>query len=288
MKKHTKKQKEAVLLTKKDSNEPFVTQRGNTYYIEGVKYTDDPKILLNAIKNVKPAEYNDLHEEYKTKEDYWQVHFNHQWCEGGLILWHNPTEMWKAKNTRSGKELCHKCGEKLHMYYTPYCPICDFKGKAKKNLMQMIAFIEAKYKIDTRDYAKRPSGVNDRIRYNIDHQFQWERTNYPVVAKWEENPIKDCRFNKEGMAFIKTKKGSDFIDKMRSHYRTAPDGEAKEIPNWDWWHLFCDCYEFTNDSWKEINFQHILSACTTDWQREITNLFIKEFGTKDLLVEISW
>ena len=280
--------KQEVILTRKDSNEPFVTKQGNQYFIEGVKYTDDINILLNAIKNVKAIKYQDLHDNHKTKEEHWQAYFNFQWTEGGLILWHNPTEMWRSELSRRGKLGCPKCGGKMQMYYSPYCPICDFKGKAKKNLMQMIYFIETKYKIDTRDYAKRPTGVKDGTSYNVKHQFAWEEKNYPIIVEWSKNPIKGSRFNKEGSDFCNSKEGREFWDKVRQHYREDPEGEAKEIPYWDWWHLFCDCYSFRNDSSITINFGDIMESCREDWQKEITQLFINEFGTKDMHVLISW
>jgi hypothetical protein len=126
-----------VILTKNGKDTPFVTKKGDTYFIEGVKYTDDINILLEAIKNVKECDYQTMvgcghADKNLTKESYWQYSFNYQWNNGGLILWHNPSEMWKDHLTRLGKSFCPTCGRKLIMYYRSYCPKCEEVKPDKK------------------------------------------------------------------------------------------------------------------------------------------------------------
>ena len=278
-----------ILLTYKDSDKPFVTKKGKQYFIETTKYTDDVNILLNAIKNVKPAAYDDLFKKPgKNKEEYWQKHFNYQWSGGGLILWHNPTQMWEQELARRGELNCPNCGRKMHMYYTPECPVCDFKGKAKKNLIQMIAYIEAKYNIQTRDCAAHKLGIKSSSEHNVKHQIKWEAKHYPLPPEYTENPLKGYSVNKKGIEFFDSPEGRKRSEEMREHYEKDPEGKAKEIPYQDWWHLFCECYQFSNDTSITINFQDILDNCKEDWEKEITQLFINEFGKKDIHVFISW
>ncbi len=56
----------------------------------------------------------------------------------------------------------------------------------------------------------------------------------------------------------------------------------------DWWHLFIDSYEFVNDCKIVINWSCLYDMCKEDWQRDITQLFVNEFGDEEIEVEISW
>ena len=283
--------KQKIILFKKDGKTPFVTKRSKHYFIEGVKYTDDISILLNAIESVKPCSYQELNATSKisTKEEYWQRCFNYQWSGGGLILWHNPTIVWKEELARRGQLPCDKCGNKMHMYYTPWCPICDMKGKARRNLIQMVAHIEAKHGINIHDYAiKNSPNIKDSTSFNVDHLIEWERKYYPQIVEWEKNPVKNYRFNQAGINFCNSKQGNLFFNEVSKAYKAAPDGKALEIPRWDWWNLFTDVYEFSNDSIVTVSFKELLDACTESWQREITQLFIDTFGSKKMRLEVSW
>lgn len=285
--------KEVVVLCKKDGS-PFVVKKTKYYYIENVKYTDDVKILLNAIKQVKEVKYDDLFkpEHGTNKQDFWNVYFNYQWSGGGLILWHNPTELWEQELSRKGKLNCKVCGTKMHMYYIPYCPMCDRaeelrKSNPKYNLIKMITFIQTKYNIDIRDYAtKKFNIVGSSTHYNCEHENKWKLNHYPILETFRDTP--EAAFNETGNKFYNSKEGKEFFNKMQIEYDNAPDGKCKEIPYWDWWHKFIDVYDFRNDCKITINFKHLLDRCGTNWQKEITQLFIDEYGTKDIEVEISW
>jgi len=185
-------------------------------------------------------------------------------------------------------EKCPTCNGKMIMYYAPYCPSCIPKAKVKKNLIQSISYIEHKYDIETRDYAAKKHGVVNSIRDNCDREEKWKENFAPIPKEYITNPLDKCRFNQKGMDWYNTPKGRDFFDKRDKAWRESPDGECKDIPYWDWWHHFVDCYEFRNDSWIVINWKDVYEQCTEDWQREITQLFIDEFGKRDIKVEISW
>lgn len=287
--------KETILLTKKDSGKPFVTKRGKNYYVEGVKYTDDVKLLLNAVKTVKAVDYNALNnlKNRTSKEKMWKTYFNYQWNEGGLILWHNPTKIWQDELTRQGKLFCQKCGTKMRMYYKSYCPICDGFKKTKKDYQyhHMIDYIEAKYNIDTGCYANSKFKVKCMFSWNTKHQFKWENKNFPLMEEFRKNPAPGWGVSEEGRKFLDSKEGRDFSDKMRKAYEDAPDGKCKEIPYWNFWHFMIEEYwhgDISNDCIKYINWKDVRDVAKEEWQKELTDLFVKEFGDKTYKVEISW
>ena len=131
---------EEVLLTFHGTNIPFVSKRGDKYFINNsvasnrviydgseTEYTDEPQILLDAIKAAAPIKYHDMHKSKpSSKEEYWQDYFNYMYSgKGGLVLWHNPTSAWESELARKGKLECKKCGNKMTMYYKPTCFHCD-------------------------------------------------------------------------------------------------------------------------------------------------------------------
>lgn len=146
-----------TILTKNGNDIPFVTKDLDVYFIEGVEYTDDIDLLLNAIKNVKPMTYHEMCECFSTKDldkaSYWQYSFNYQWNNGGLILWHNPSEMWEHHEARQGKLVCSTCGSKKIMYYKTYCPKCDKPTADKKGrytIHQIGYYLAAKHNLPER------------------------------------------------------------------------------------------------------------------------------------------
>lgn len=123
-----------ILLNKHESENPFVWKENGLYYVDGVEYKDDVDILLNAIKNAKPITYHEQFKKVNTKEENWQLSFNYMYNNGGLILWHNPTEMWDQELARRGEKNCPDCGKPMQMYYVPTCfhckkPVPDEKGR---------------------------------------------------------------------------------------------------------------------------------------------------------------
>ncbi len=284
-----------ILLTKQDGKTPFVTKKGKSYYIEKVKYTDDINILLNAIKNVKPVEYNDLFKGYPTKEEYWQVAFNLQWKDGGLILWHNPTEYWLCEQTRKGKSVCSECGNKLEMYYVPYCPICTAvkKEDGYYNLFKMIKkVIATNGNFDYHDYAPfKFKLTKSRYDVNRDLYLKWEEKNFPEFKAYRVNSG-EYEFNEKARAFFQTMEGAKIKEKVRVAYQIDPEGACKEYPYWNYWHFLGDYLDsigsWGNDTGSKVNWKDVREFCKTSWQREITDMFIKEFGTKTYPVWISW
>lgn len=290
--------KETVLLTKKDSDEAFVTKRGKNYYIEGTKYTDDTELLLDAIKNVKDVSYDDLlkEENRSSKEQMWKTYFNHQWSDGGLILWHNPTNLWRDELARQDKLVCIKCDSKMRMYYKPYCPLCEGVTNTKKGqnyqYAHFVDLIETKYDLNLRDYGASKHKVRSSSGWNVDHEMKWEDKHFPIPDEYLKPPFpKGYRVNQAGIDWFRTREGKEFEEKRNKAYRAAPDGKCKEIPYWDFWHFMLDKYfhgDISNDCIRHVNWQEVREEAREEWQQEIADLFVKEFGDKDYRVEISW
>lgn len=142
-----------ILLNKKDSEIPFVWKEDDKYFIEGIEYVNDINLLLSAVSEVQEVKYNDLFKRCSTKNEYWQQYFNYQWSGGGLVLWHNPTEMWEQELTRRGELFC-SCGAKKFMYYTSLCPNCDIPkpdDKGAVSLIPLCTCLEHKHKLKNRE-----------------------------------------------------------------------------------------------------------------------------------------
>jgi hypothetical protein len=186
------------------------------------------------------------------------------------------------------KAKCPKCNGKMIIYYGDYCPMCFSKAKTKKNYIRSHNFIEHKYDLNIDDYAAKSHGQLTSTSFNCDHEEKWKEKLAPIPTKYLTDPLPNCRFNQKGMDWYDTPAGRDFFRKRDEAYYAAHDGKAQEIPYQNWHHLFCDVYQFHNDSWIKVNWQNVYDSCEHDWQRDITRLFIKEFGKKDILMEFSW
>lgn len=155
------------------------------------------------------------------------------------------------------------------------------------NYHDMEHYLEAKYKRNFGDYATHRHSVVSTSSHNVHHRMQWEETRYPRIAEFRKNPLPNSGINQEGLDFYKTPKGIRFEQDVRKAYSEAPDGEAKEIPFWCFWHFIVDSFEISNGVTRQVNWLS-LADCGEEWQKEICMLFVKEFGDKDMEVEFSW
>ena len=183
---------------------------------------------------------------------------------------------------------CPNCKGKMLMYYAPYCPDCFPKKDTKKNFIRSMEFIQHKYNIDITDYAAKKYGVKSSFDFNCKHCIAWENKHFPIPLEYTTDPLPTCRFNQKGKDWCDTKEGRKFFQDMYMGYGSAPDGACKEIPKWNWGDLFRDTYEYMNDCSITINWKDLYECCKEDWQREITQLFIDEFGKRDIHIHISW
>jgi len=149
-------QSDIEILLKKANGDPFVIKKDGEFFIQMVKYTDDPQILLDAIKNVQAIDYQTLMKQEgtlaATKAEYWQHMFNYQYNNGGLVMWENPTEIFEQHLARLGKSICPNCGGTRIMYYRPICPKCHVPEKDKRgrfNFFEIVYQIAAKNGIDS-------------------------------------------------------------------------------------------------------------------------------------------
>lgn len=194
-------------------------------------------------------------------------------------------------NTMKLKQKCEVCNTKLVMYGMPVCPICS-KGKYKRkyNFHMMQHYIEAKYKIkDLRDYAITKFKLKKcRYKLNIEHEQNWENKYFPIPEKYTKDPVKCFRFNLDGLNWSKSDEGSKFLQDKYEAYHIHPEGKCKEYPYLDFWHFIVDNIEIQNDCTRIFNWKDLKESATEDWQKEICQYFINEFGSKDMRVEISW
>lgn len=152
-------QSDIEILLKKTNGEPFVIKKDGEYFIQMVKYTDDPQILLDAIKNVQVIDFDTLMKREVSlaanKAEYWQHLFNYQYNNGGLVMWENPTEIFEQHLARLGKSLCPDCGGTRIMYYRPICPKCLVPKKDKKGRVQffeVVYVVAEKNKINPQEF----------------------------------------------------------------------------------------------------------------------------------------
>ncbi len=131
------------ILTKRNGKS-FVTFDDGKYFIEGVEYTDDIDLLLEAIETVCSIEYKDLYNTnlYPNKRTYWMAHFNYQWSGGGLISWQNPAEIWTEELCRRGELHCDSCNGKMEMYYRPMCFNCYSPQPEEDGSLNLIEVIK--------------------------------------------------------------------------------------------------------------------------------------------------
>jgi hypothetical protein len=183
---------------------------------------------------------------------------------------------------------CPTCNGKMISYYGEYCPMCFSKSKTKKNYAMSQNFIEHKYDINIYDYAAKKRGYLTSSSFNYDHEEKWTEKFSPIPTEYLTDPLPNHRFNQKGMDWYNTQAGCDFFNKRGAAYNAAADGKALEIPYQNWHHLMCDVYEFHNDCWIMVNWQYVYESCDHEWQREITQLFINEFGKRAIKMEFSW
>jgi hypothetical protein len=156
----------------------------------------------------------------------------------------------------------------------------------------MQEFIEEKYKCNLGDFSAHKHGLLKEkygtSGYNVKHQFEWEATHYPRLAEFRKNPVPNYGMNQEGMDFYNTPEGYRWFDSIREAYNAAEDGKCKELPYENFWHFLLDKFDISNGVTCQINWVDLKDRCNNDWQREICDLFIKEFGEEDMDVEFSW
>jgi hypothetical protein len=75
---------------------------------------------------------------------------------------------------------------------------------------------------------------------------------------------------------------------LREAYAADPDGFAKEIPYMDFWHLLVDFTDMHNGLVKQFSWRDVFDFAVEDWQREVAQLFIDEFGEDEYDIEFTW
>jgi hypothetical protein len=128
-------------------------------------------------------------------------------------------------------------------------------------------YIQEKYNIDERDYKRKFIAEEERIK------------------RWKEYLILEF-----GKTYEELLKELGHINDLWATTYNCKEPEIN-IPYCDYWHfllskIFYDDIE--NGCYRIINWSEVLEVCKEDWQREITNLYIKEFGKEDMEIYIWW
>lgn len=93
---------------------------------------------------------------------------------------------------------------------------------------------------------------------------------------------------------LEKKIGKNFRDyKGKFGNKDNPDAWKDNVnfPYQDFWHFFIDIYEdqIRNDTYLyDINWGHVLKSAKEDWQKEIAQYFVDEFGTENRNYWLSW
>lgn len=149
---------------------------------------------------------------------------------------------------------------------------------------EMADYINEKYNINIRDYASKE--VGNRIAFNLDQVAEWGVKHYP---QYYANPVEGYRLNQAGLDFCKTKEGIAFFNKINSEAEEArKNGIIKFIPYQDFWHCLCDYWDVSNGCTRKACWSNMKEYFKEDWQKEICDLFITEFGDDGYDIHISW
>lgn len=104
------------------------------------------------------------------------------------------------------------------------------------------------------------------------------------MNKPEKKTISRTSYNwSEAEKWIEHKLGRKLRD-----YGSKWEGEnpSSENPYWDYWHYICEMEEVSNPCYIYISSEWIDEGEAIEWQNEITQAFIDEFGDEEeFLVE---
>lgn len=160
---------------------------------------------------------------------------------------------------------------------------------------EMRDFIDQKYGIKSEAY--HDTFYKDRLQgkstytFNGELEAAWHKANSPAYAKFFEPPLLPNRsVNQEGMDTINTPVGRKISIDAIIAYNIAPDGKCMELKYMDFWGFVLDDVlygECDNPSVHTFNWAEIKEEAKEQWQKDICDMYIAEFGDKDMEVEIS-
>lgn len=133
--------------------------------------------------------------------------------------------------------------------------------------LDMRDHIEEKYKIDERDY-KKAHEFNYLEAYQR-HGVDLETANMLFRTRRDQMTPEHAAISV---------KVSEEADKYR-----------EEHPYCDFWHFMLDYWpEFSKGKPMNLNWRDVYNYAKEDWQKEIAQLYINEFGEKDYTVVVDW
>lgn len=154
-------------------------------------------------------------------------------------------------------------------------PIPYIESHTVMDFIAMQHWIDEKYNITARDYAGRHAGS----------------------PKWTDSVIDQGISPDRAVELYKTKP-EDITDPSE---KLAAETASKIIkdhmentPYWDFWHFQLKLFDnFLNDSYQIFPLGYQMDACKEDWQREIAQMWLNEFGEfqdpdGNIRVWVSW
>jgi hypothetical protein len=161
---------------------------------------------------------------------------------------------------------------------------------------QMVRPLEEKYGINTDHYVTddekarlEAKGWKTIFEFNAHHRTEWEHARYPQIIEMEKNPVKGYRFHKAGRLFLESPEGIKFWNDLRHEYEKDPDDKARETPYRCLWDFMSDFFNAQNGTLRTFSWLDVVDAAESQpWVQDIAELFIKEYGTDEYTVIISW
>lgn len=133
---------------------------------------------------------------------------------------------------------------------------------AMRELMNDLEEFDTKHGVDHRDYAGQVSFFQ-RTRERVSAEFgddSW----YTALPK-------------------------DMSEAQRAALASYQEQTAAPPPYQDFWHHVLDVYDNVgNDRAIYMNWARVRDAATEDWQRELGQMFVDDYGAEDIFYWISW
>lgn len=146
---------------------------------------------------------------------------------------------------------------------------------------EVIDYIEKKYNIDVRDYAKSHEHFPNWLKLVGENP-----PNYPIC------PNNIYQVNVNGVMTKITKEEYDIrFKEIHDQYKRFKNWCDKnpEPPYLDFWHWYIENHEIHNGCYSNFNLKYYLNnSSTPEWIREITQLIYNEFQKEKMKFWIEW
>ena len=139
-------------------------------------------------------------------------------------------------------------------------PVPSEEVKKPLDFIQMKNWIDEKYGINSRDYGGKYAKCPNWAQVASTNGVSLERAEglYKTPPIEITDPVEKAAYEAASAA-------------VKNH--------CENTPYLDFWHFQIDLFRnFSNDSYQTLNLKYQLEACEEDWQKEIAQLWLDEFG----------